>query len=342
MRVLIVTTPLPAPGRPNTMAPLQRQIKSLRDIGVELEVLEMHGRSGVKYLRTWPRFLSLARTVDLVHAHFGYCGWLGRMQFQKPLVVSFMGSDLLGAIDREHNVKPVSKVVVQINRWFSRTVDSVIVKSSEMADVLRPVRAEVVPNGVDLDDFRPIDQHEAKSALGWDPDKRYILFPGNPRNPRKGFPLAQATVDVAARQIGEELELVPLRRVPADQVPLYMNACQAMIMASHIEGSPNVVKEAMACNLPTVSVPVGDVTELLSGVERCSVHPRDPDALGTSLAVLLREGRRSGGREAVLRKGLDLKSIAHRIYGIYSALLEERSNSKRKVADVVNSPTDHR
>ena len=221
-------------------------------------------------------------------------------------------------------MKPVSKVVVQINRWFSRTADAVIVKSPEMAEVLSPVSAEVIPNGVDLDEFRPIERRDAISALGWDPEKRFVLFPGNPGNPRKGFSLAQATVDIAAEQIGEKLELVPLRRVAAEQVPLYMNACHAMIMASHIEGSPNVVKEAMACNLPTVSVPVGDVAHLLSDVDGCAVHPRDPQVLGTSLAELLRRGRRSGGRDAVIRRGLDLNSVAHRIRDIYAAVLKKR------------------
>ncbi len=324
MRVLIVTTPLPTPTHPNTMAPLARQIKSLRKLGIVMEVLEVRGDAGFKYLKLWPKFHALASDVDLIHAHFGYCGWLARLQAKKPLVISFMGSDLLGALRRDGSIKPLSKVVARMNRLFARTVDSVIVKSQEMADMVKPVHAHVVPNGVDVDDFRPMDPLKAKAALGWDVGKRYILFPGNPRNPRKAFPLAEATTAIASEQLGEALELVVLDRVDAKQVPLYMNACEAMIMASYIEGSPNVVKEALACNLPTVSVPVGDVAELLADVDGCKVCPRDADALGTQLAEFLRSGQRCAGRAALKRKKLDLESVSLRIKTIYEDVLEQR------------------
>lgn len=321
MRVLIVTTPLPAPGRPTRMAPLARQIKSLQKLGFTMDVLEVTGRSGVKYVSSWPKLRALASQADLIHAHYGYCGWLARFQISKPVVVSFMGSDLLGATRRDGTIQPFSKVVVQLDRLFARTVDAVIVKSPEMADIVKPVRAHVVPNGVDTEVFRPMDAATAKSTLGWAVEKRYVLFPANPRNPRKGFPLTEATVAVAAARTGESLEIVALDKVDPHLVPLYMNACEAMVMSSFTEGSPNVVKEAMACNLPTVSVQVGDVAELLADVEGCAVCPRDPEAMGAQLADIVAHRRRSAGREGLMRKGLDLESVALRIKKIYEDLL---------------------
>ena len=260
---------------------------------------------------------SLAASADLIHAHYGYCGWLARLQFQKPVVVSFMGDDLLGTPDASGRIRPLSRVVVELDRRLARVVDAVIVKSREMAAVVAPAEAEVIPNGVDLDAFRPVAPEEAKRRLGWDENKQYVLFAGNPANPRKAFPLARASVEAASKRIGEPLELVVLADVAPQRVPLYMNACAALVMTSFVEGSPNVVKEAMACNLPVVSVPVGDVTELLDDVERCAVRSRDPDALREALAGLVQQPIRSDGRAALQRKGLDLESVARRIVHIY-------------------------
>ena len=326
MHILIVTLQLPTPIQPNVMAPVSRQIESLRAIGAEVDVLEIKGVPKLKYLQALPSLRALARSVDLIHAHYGYCGWLARLQSSKPVVVSFMGDDLLGTPDAEGRLEPLSKLVVQVDRWLARTVDAVIVKSAEMAKVVAPVEAYVVPNGVDLQLFRPMDPYEARALLGWPEGKRYILFPGNPDIPRKGFPLAQAVVTRASKQMSEPLTLVPLKRVAPDQVPLYMNACDAMVMTSFIEGSPNVVKEAVACNLPVVSVPVGDVPELLDGVEGYTICPRDAEALTEALVSTLAGGQRVDGRAALKRKGLDLESVARRLMKIYADVLTPREN----------------
>lgn len=329
MRILMITVPLPTPTQPNTMAPLARQIDSLRAIGVEVEVLEIKGIPKIKYFQAWPALWTRVASVDLVHAHYGYCGWLGRGQFRKPVVVSFMGDDLLGTPDENGRVEPISKFIVQVDRWFARMVDSVIVKSAEMASVVKPIKAHIVPNGVDLEAFRPMDPGRAKNLLGWPKDKRYILFPGNPDNPRKGFPLAQSAVLKAAALMGQTLELVPLREVAADKVPLYMNACEAMVMTSFIEGSPNVVKEAMACNLPVVSVPVGDVPELLDGVSGYTVCPRDAQMLAEALKNTLTNQPSTKGRTALKCKGLDLESVAQKLVTIYNDVLARKQNGRQ-------------
>lgn len=329
MRVLMLTSQLPTPTQPGSMAPVWRQIESLRALGVQVQVQEITGTRGLKYLRSLTRLWALAPTVDLVHAHYGYCGWVARAQFSKPTVVSFMGDDLLGTPNEAGRVTPLSRLLVYADRRLARVVDAVIVKSPEMARVVAPVKAHVVPNGVDLRTFRPLDAHAARAELGWTEDRRYILFAGRPDNPRKGFPLAQAAVTSASRRMGEPLELVTLWGIAPDRVPLYMNACQAMLMTSLWEGSPNVVKEAMACNLPVVSVPVGDVAELLAGVEGCALGPRDGEALGTLLAQTLTDGRRSAGRRALERKGLDQESVARRIVKIYEEVLAHRRGSHR-------------
>jgi glycosyltransferase involved in cell wall biosynthesis len=303
-----------------------RQIRSLREAGAQVDVLEVKGIKMLKYLQCLPMLHALAREVDLVHGHYGYCGWLARSQFGKPVVVSFMGDDLLGTPDDRGRVGALSKLVVQIDCRLARAVDAVIVKSAQMASVVARagVKAQVVPNGVDMQAFQPMEPCRARELLGWSQEKRYVLFPSSPDIPGKRFALAQAAVAGAAPRVDRPLELVKLWSVSPDKVPLYMNACNAMLMTSFLEGSPNVVKEAMACNLPVVSVPVGDVPELLEGVANCAICPRDPEALASALVDVLASSRRSDGRSAVVRKGLDQESVARRIMGIYEQVLARR------------------
>lgn len=321
MRILMVTNPLPTATQPGTMAPVARQIESLRALGAHVEVLEVRGVQKLKYLQSLPPLWSLARSVDLIHAHFGYCGWLARGHVRLPVVVSFMGDDLLGTTDSTGHVSAFSKLVVQIDRWMARTVDAVIVKSAEMARVVAPVKAHVIPNGVDLSVFRPMDPRAARSSLGLTDDTRYVLFPGRPDDANKGFALAQAVIGETASRMDEPLTLLPLQGVAHDAVPLYMNACDAMVLTSFSEGSPNVVKEAMACNLPLVSVPVGDVPTLLADVDGCAVSPRDVHCLAAALMTVLERGQRSDARMALERKGLDLGSVARRIVSVYDEVL---------------------
>ncbi len=307
------------------MAPVARQIESLRAAGVEVDLLELRGLRKLKYLRAMPELWAKVHASDLVHAHFGYCGWLGRLQFVKPVIVSFMGDDLLGTPDACGRISARSKLIVLIDRWLARVVDAVIVKSAEMAQVVAPVRAHVVPNGIDLQLFRPIEGGTARAQLGWAQGKHYVLFPGDPDNPRKGFGLAQAAVAEAAQHLAAPIELVPLWNVKPERVPLYMNACHALLMTSFVEGSPNAVKEALACNLPVVGVPVGDLPELLAGVSPGAVCQRAAPALGAALAQVITQAQRSDGRVALKRKQLDIHSVAHQLLRIYQDVLARNS-----------------
>jgi len=316
----MVTAPLPTASRPGTWAAVARQIESIESLGIEADLVEVDGARGIKYVQALRRLVARAKDVDLIHAHYGYCGWISRLQVRRPVVVSFMGSDLLGVAGRSGRISTSSRIVVSIDRQVARLADAVIVKSQQMADILRPVRAHIIPNGVDLDLFEPIDRRAARAHLGWD-NRRRVLFPGNPVKANKGFPLAQATAKVAEDALHEAIEIVPLSGIAPAEVPFYVSGCDALLMCSHTEGSPNAVKEAMACNLPVVSVAVGDVQELLAGVDHCAVCRRDPDELGAELARVLTGSPRSNGRETIKARGLDLASVARRVVAVYRDVL---------------------
>jgi len=327
----MVTHELPAMGVPGLtglvkLAPVARQVESLRSTGVKVDVLQITGSKAIKYLQCVRHLWALASKVDLIHAHYGFCGWVARSQIVKPVVVSFMGSDLLGGKDANGRVGLFRKFEVKTNQWLARAVDMAIVKSAEMAKVIAGARVHIIPNGVDLELFRPMCPSEARAALGWSEDKIYVLFPSSPHIPGKGFDLALDVIREASKYMSGTLEMVPLGNVPPNRVPLYMNGCHALLMTSFSEGSPNVVKEAMACNLPIVSVPVGDVPELLVGVRECTICPRNVQLLSEALVKALVSNRRADGRSALERKGLSLMDVARRIKSIYEGVLAHGRN----------------
>jgi glycosyltransferase involved in cell wall biosynthesis len=310
------------------MAAGMRQIQSIRELGIATEVVDMRGIPKLKYLQVLPRLRRAVPQVDVIHAHFGYCGWLAVLAniFQRrktPIVMSFMGDDLLGTpYNDAGELTWTSRWEVRWNQRMARLYQRVIVKSPEMAGVLPGIACQVVPNGVDIQAFRPMDRAQACRDLGLKVEGLKVLFPGNPDNPRKAYPLAKEAVAIAQTRLHKPIEILVLKGVEPQQVPVYMNACDAMLMTSFVEGSPNVVKEAMATNLPVLGVPVGDVHALLEGVEHCWRCSRDPKELGDSLAEALAAPRRTNGREVILQRGLDLESVARRIESIYHQAIQ--------------------
>ncbi|TWU34941.1 glycosyltransferase [Novipirellula artificiosorum] len=326
MRVLMICPELPRLESPGTMAPGARQIESLRRLGLSIDVVDMRGIPKLKYLQVIPRIRRLVRDVDVIHAHFGYCGWLGYLapvltRPRKPLVVSFMGSDLLGSpYNVQGDLHRFSKFMVRINKKLAWKASRVIVKSAEMAGVIAPAPSVVIPNGVDVELFRPIDRVSARTELGLPLDRKLVLFPGNPDDPRKNHALAAEATRIASSISDQSIDLVPLWRVQPEQVAVYMNACDVMVMTSLLEGSPNVVKEAMACNTPVVGVPVGDVEQLLEGVEGCEFCSRDPNEVGDAILRAF-QAPHVAARESILERGLDSESVARRISTVYEQAL---------------------
>ncbi|MEM8733704.1 MAG: glycosyltransferase family 4 protein [Planctomycetota bacterium] len=333
MRVLMVCPELPSENRPGSMAPALRQFESLRQLGVQVDTYDMRGTPIWKYLVALPKIRKLARDVDIVHAHFGFCGWLvylatAWMSSRPKCIMSYMGDDLLGTpYNEDGDLERFSRLMIHLNKWLASKFDHVIVKSQEMQRIL-PTQATVVPNGVDLNAFTPIERGEARRMLGLPAQRLVALFPGNPENPRKGFMLAKSAIDVAAEQLGEPIEVLTLWRVTPEQVPLYMSASNVMTMTSLIEGSPNVVKEAMACDTPIASVRVGDTSELLSGVDGCCVCDRQASDLAEGISHAIRAGR-SKGRDAIETRGLELTAIARRVLSIYHAAVGAMDSSSR-------------
>lgn len=321
IRVLMITPSWPTPGRPRSTHFIKRQADFLRAAGVEVDVFQFESRKSIaNYLRAWRRAQPLLRSsrYDLVHAQFGQSG-LPALPKRLPLVVTLRGSDLLGIVGPGGRYTLTGRLAQALTHLVARKADAVIAVSDHMKEYLPPnMPVTIVPSGLDLTLFRPIRRGEARRYLGLPPDKRLVLFAGNPAEPRKRYDLARRAIDALNRSMAAELLVA--WGVPHEDMPYYMGACDAMVFTSMQEGSPNVVKEALACNLPVVSVPVGDVEQRLKNIEGCElVRDEQPEAIAAGLERVLRRGGRVKGRATVQQ--LDEVALTRKVIALYQDVL---------------------
>ena len=324
LRVLMVTSEWPMPGFPRTTNFIKRQVDYLRAAGVLVDVFFFHGaRNPLRYVSAWARLRPHVRAggYHLIHAQFGQSGLLA-LPKQLPLVVTFRGSDLLGIVgDQDGRHTRVGRLLQRASRLVARRADAVILVSSHMREELNTrAPVHVVPSGLDLELFRPQPREEARRRLGFDPDERLVLFVGRRHQARKRFALANRAVELLQERL--PARLVVAWGVPHNEIPWYMSACDALVVTSMQEGSPNVVKEALACNLPVVSVQVGDVAERLQNLEGCEVCADDhPETIAQSLERVLLRGQPIDGRSAV--RELDERVLTQRVVQIYRSVLPD-------------------
>lgn len=322
MQVLVITSGWPTPEAPHQVPFIVQQVECLRAAGARVDVFPFYGRKNpLRYLRAWwhLRRTYQLREYDVIHAHFGQSGLIA-WPSPVPLIVTFHGSDVQGIVGKNGQYRMSSRVLQGVSRIVARQADGVIAVSELVRALLPDVEnAHVIPGGVDLGVFRPMDQLAVREKLGLPLDSKLVLFAASPTNPVKRFDLAEAAVERVSREMSVTLHV--LQGVPHDQVPLHMNACDALLLTSRHEGSPTVVKEALACNLPVVSVDVGDVRERIGEVSGCIVCEDDaPETIAQALRAVLAEGTFSAGREAVA--ALDKHEVAKEVMQVYRTILE--------------------
>jgi len=308
MRVLVVTNMYPNPRMPAAGTFVRDQVESLRALGVESDVFFIDGKASTwNYFRAFPQFWRRLRThprYDLIHAHYVLSGAVALAQRRLPVLLTHHGIE----------------VILGWQGWLCRLVtplvDRVIVTSPEVKRLLGSARAEVIPCGIDMERFKPVPRDEARARLGLPMDKKYILFAGALR-PEKRVEIIQAAAKLVTVE-DPSAELLIATNRPYEEIPLYMNACDVLALASDFEGSPMVIKEAMACNLPIVSVNVGDVAEVMGGTEGCYLCERTPEDMAAKLRLALQWGRRTEGRARVAH--LSLEATARRILAIYEEM----------------------
>ncbi|ARS91697.1 glycosyltransferase [Natrarchaeobaculum aegyptiacum] len=315
MNVLTLTTYADAPF-------MRSQLEALADRGVSSRLMTVPGHvsagesRGVRdYLAFFPAVRREIRrgtdpameenAYDLVHAHYGLTAPMALAQRQLPVVCSLWGTDLEGPGG------PVSRACAPF-------CEEVVVMTDEMARSLG-TDCTVLPFGIDLDVFRPMDRDDARERVGWDPDVRHVLFPYPPERTVKNYPRATRLVSVVDNLFDDPVQLQVVHDADHHEVPTYMNAADALLLTSDHEGSPTAVKEALACNLPVVATDVGDVSQRLAGVSPSTVAADDDQLVAGLLEVLERE-ERSNGREAVREVSQDV--IVDRLLECYQRAVD--------------------
>jgi glycosyltransferase involved in cell wall biosynthesis len=316
MKILEITNMYPTSEKPALGTFVEDQVESVRREGIEVDVFIIKGwKSKFDYIwsifRFWARLLT--RRYDIIHAHYVFSGIIARMQFLYPVVLTHHGLEAFCGWQRFPSIV------------ITRLVDKVIVRTQEMKDKLKCDVAEIIPSGIDFNLFKPMPREEARKILGissQNKKKVLVLLGGAKVRPEKRLDIAESAIALAReKDIDIELELVTDK--PHEMIPIYMNACDVLLLVSNAEGSPNVVKEAMACNLPVVSVPVGDVPDLIGDTQGCFLCSHDPSDVAEKLLLALENPMRTDGRSKL--EHLRQEAIAKRIIALYHDVLGRKN-----------------
>jgi teichuronic acid biosynthesis glycosyltransferase TuaC len=297
---------------------VKAQGESLRRFGVDVEYFTIVGKGVKGYLKNvLPLRAHIKKNnYDIVHAHYSLSALTATLAGYRPLVVSLMGSDIrLGLV--------IKYAVIISSRFFW---SALIVKSQDMLNNIIIKNSAIIPNGVDAALFKPIEQSIALEKLGWDKNKKHILFAANPVREVKNFQLLEKAYEKMIWP--DQTQLHVLEDISHQEIPVHMNASDVAVLTSLWEGSPNVVKEAMACNCPVVATDVGDIAWLFgeeSGHYLTSFESEDVAAkLSKALDFAEKHGR-TKGRERIVELGLDAESVAKRIIKVYESVLDNNA-----------------
>ena len=315
---------------------VEEQMAALQSCGILVLRYGITGKGVLGYLRSLP---ALKRAIqqhqpDLIHAHYGLSGLLANLQRRVPVVTTYHGSDI--------NVPKVlrfSKIAMRLsahNIFVSQRNVTLALSPNSLITYRLKKRYTLLPCGVNLTDDQLLSRSEARTALGIDEHAQIVLFAGAFANAVKDAPLAkEAVAMIHAHPISgndfkdikdlkeDALRLQELRGYTRAEVNQWMCAANCLLMTSKTEGSPQVIKEAMACGCPIVRVDVGDVAERVEGVDGCYVvSSREPAAIAEALQQALAFSGKTNGRQRIIEMGLSNTQVAERLVEIYERLLE--------------------
>ena len=312
MKILIV-----ASYNKNRFAPfIEEQVDYIRSLGHEVLWFGVQGKGIIGYLRAVQALRSIISEVkpDVIHAHYGLSGLVANLATRRiPVVCTYHGSDI-----NNKKVRPLSQLTMSLSAWN-------IFVSKRIMDIVHAVdwnHCSLIPCGVSLSDNQLQTKEDARKKLAWSMSERRVLFAGAFDNNVKDPTLAMQAMDELTNK-GVKAELIELKGYTREQVNTLMCAADSLLLTSKTEGSPQVIKEAMACGCLIVSVDVGDVAERTNGVEGCYVVPtREPRDIANALEKAIAFKGKTNGRERIIECGLTNEQVAKRIIEIYKRVKE--------------------
>jgi len=315
----------PTEARPGFGIIVHRLAEAIGRLGADVEVLAISGDRGrFDYLSSRRRVQDAVRRFrpDVVHVHFGYS--IVATTSGYPRVVSFYGDDLNGeSVGRENTITLKSRVGRLVSERAATLADRSIAVSESLRQRIRSraarERCAVIRDAVDTSLFRPIEQHVAREQLGVRHDAKLVLFPHSLVQRTKRLDLARDTIE-RLRLRDDSVELWVVNGRSPEEMPLYYAAADALIVTSDLEGGPSCVKEALACGLPVVSVPVGDQQVLNEAWNICFLADRNAEALGAAIEAAFRF--RGCPRVNRLPSELVLSHAAGRVIDVYGDAID--------------------
>jgi len=290
---------------------VKAQAHALTNEGVKVDFFLIKNNGVFGYLKSIRDLIhySKSREYDIYHAHYSFSGYVASLAKKKPLVVSLLGTDVI----KSSFSRLILKLISRICNW-----SHIIVKSGEMKNLLKIKKIQVVPNGVSFDTFYPINQKKARSDLNWNLEDKIILFNGNKSNPIKNYPLAEKAVNLCKNNI----TIVEMKNLDQKKLNLYYNACDIFLSTSLWEGSPNTIKEAMACNANIISTNVGDVNYLFGKEKYNRICTFDPLEISTAITNTLSVKKENNkGRERLIHLSLQVTDVSQKIIKLYQTIL---------------------
>ena len=290
---------------------VKSQAESLEKEGVNVSFFLIEKKGLIGYLQASIKLRAFLKKskFDVVHAHYSLSGFVVSLAGAKKIVVSLMGSDVI-------KKNTWSRFIPLFNSFFRWK--KVIVKSREMDNKVNLKNSVIIPNGVDFDRFYYIDKNEARLKLNLEINQEIVLFNGHKNNFIKNYELAEKVI----KSLNRKITLIELKSIPHEMLYLYFNACDLLLSTSKWEGSPNIIKEAMACNTPIVATKVGDIPFLFgenSGNFFCGFNVEN---LSEKVNYLLRNidlSHQNKGRIRLTELKLESHQIANQIIEIYKS-----------------------
>lgn len=282
---------------------IKEQVDALRAKDISCEYFLVTGSGIIGYLSDLPKLKRAIKeySPDVIHAHYGLCGLLANLQRRVPVITTYHGSDI-----NVKSVLPFSRLSMMLS------AHNIFVSKKTLDIAGQKKKYTLLPCGINLSDLQLTDKFEARRRMGLDLEKRYVLFASAFDIAVKNYPLAKAAMELVP-----EAELIELKGYSRAHVTLLMCAADCFLMTSHTEGSPQVIKEAMACGCPIVSVDVGDVKEVVEGVEGCRIVSRSPQDISESIRDVLIADKRTDGRFRIEELGLSNAIVASKLLEIY-------------------------
>lgn len=309
MKILIICSHRYYAPYTDYVAPfIYEQMQDLKQLGCDFCFCFIKGGGLKSYLQAWRRMMrDIAEyQPDIIHAHYGLCCMVANLQRKVPVVSTFHGSDI-----NNPKTRWISKIAIRLSKM------NIFVSEKLRSIAGNPQRSIVIPCGVDVKEFYPMDKELCRTKLGIDLQKIYILFSKEFADRVKNYPLAKAAVE----GLNCEAELLEFYGYSREQVPLLYNAVDCALMTSFTEGSPQFVKEAVACGCPVVSTDVGDVAEVIDGVKNAFVSTYEVDDVLTKLQQAVQIGHLS--KTTLDSRYID-NNIVKSIHNIYTDICSKR------------------